>query len=98
MASPSPTWSRHIVRAGEDGITIPDLVNLTGLRYRVLHNVAWTLEGAPEPSRRPPNYGVPEHPDAIRARRQKRATALSATSRFEPPGRDAGSAMGSSGG
>lgn len=70
-ADVADTVSRHIVRAGENGITIPDLVNLTGLRYRVLDNVAWTLEGSREPSRRPPNYGVPKHPDRIRARRQK---------------------------
>ena len=69
-ADVADTVLRHIVRVGENGIT-PDLVNLTWLRYRVLHNVAWTLEGSPEPSRRSPNYGVPKHPDRIRARRLK---------------------------
>lgn len=59
----------HIARAGDNGISIPKLVEKTGLRYRVLHNVTWTLEGSPEPSRASANYGVPRYPDRIRARR-----------------------------
>lgn len=59
----------RIVEAGDTGITIPELVNQTGLPYRVLHNVTWTLEGSPEPSPSSPNYGIPRYPDQIRARR-----------------------------
>lgn len=59
----------HIVGAGDTGITISELVQRTGLPYRVLHNVTWTLEGSPDPSTRSPHYGTPRHPDQVRARR-----------------------------
>jgi hypothetical protein len=84
----------HIARAGEEGVTLAELVGLTGLEYRVLHNVTWVLEGSPEPSPGSPNYGVPRHPDRIRARRLKssgrtvRYTALTAPA--DEPEPDAG--------
>lgn len=34
--------------AGKDGITLAELVQTTGLPYRVVHNVTWRLEGSPK--------------------------------------------------
>lgn len=36
-----------ITKAGEEGITLKDLSEKTGLPYRVVHNVTWRLEGSP---------------------------------------------------
>jgi len=33
-----------IAQAGPPGIELGDLVQATGLRYRILHNVTWRLE------------------------------------------------------
>jgi hypothetical protein len=37
-----------IQKAGPEGISLKDLEKATGLRYRVLHNVVWTLGENPK--------------------------------------------------
>lgn len=62
--------------AGKDGISLKDLVEVTGIRYRVLHNVTWKLEGSPEPKRDHPNYGVPRDPKGIKVERVHKGKAI----------------------
>lgn len=53
-----------IQAAGEDGITLKDLEETTGLRYRVLHNVTWRLEGGPSK-----DGSTRKYPDNVKVQR-----------------------------
>jgi hypothetical protein len=39
-------------KAGPEGITLKELEAKSGLRYRVVHNITWRLEGSPKEGKR----------------------------------------------
>lgn len=50
MAIDTETTARvlkAIKAAGAEGISLKDLESKTGIRYRILHNVTWVMEGSP---------------------------------------------------
>jgi hypothetical protein len=74
--------SKVILDAGPEGLTLAELSDLTGIRSRVLHNVAWHLEKNEKIRRvgegRPIHYASTEV-KAPRKRAPRKATAKKAT-------------------
>lgn len=52
-----------IMDGGEGGASLKTISAKTGLRYRVCSNLAWKLEGSPDPHVASETYMVPRKPD-----------------------------------
>jgi hypothetical protein len=66
-----------IKAAGREGITLKELCDKTGLRYRVVHNLTWRMEGGPV-------EGELKHP----TQRTIKRVNLDRTVRYATMGRD----------